>query len=88
MRLLLVTSAFVIGLAMPATAQQSGSTHRSGNTAPNRAPFGAYGYGAGGLISACQPQCGVANVSGGGFVPPEARKCVFKCIAAKRAAQH
>ena len=86
MRFLVITSAVVIGLAMPATAQQSDSTHRSGNTAKNTAPFGAYGYGgAGSLISACQPQCGVAN-GNTGFIPPAARKCVFKCIAAKRAA--
>ena len=53
----------------------------------NAAPFGVYGGGPGSLISVCQPQCGVRN-GHVGLVPPEARKCVFKCIAAKRAAQH
>jgi len=86
MRLLLITSAVVIGLAMPATAQQSTSSH-SGNSGRYHAPFGAYGYGPGSLISTCQPQCGVPN-GHQGLIPPEARKCVFKCIAAKRAAQH
>src|SRR6516225_7886972 len=53
----------------------------------NAAPFGVYGGGPGSLISVCQPQCGVRN-GHVGLIPPEARKCVFKCIAAKKAAQH
>ncbi len=89
MRFLLITSAVVIGLAMPATAQQSGSTHRSVNTATNTAPLGGVGYrgGAGSLVHTCRPQCGVPNGLSG-FASPEARKCVHNCIAAKIAAQH
>ena len=77
----LLTSALAVGLAMPATAQQASNVHRRVNTAP----FGAYASGPGSLMAACRAPCGVMNV---GIVPPEPRKCVFKCIAAKRAAQH
>jgi len=54
--------------------------------ATNIGPFGSNGYGNGSLISICMPQCGFKR--GQGFVPPEARKCVFQCVAAKKAAQH
>jgi hypothetical protein len=54
--------------------------------AANAAQFGIYGGGPGSLMSACRPSCGVVNSPD--FVPPHARKCVFKCIAAKKAAQH
>ena len=79
LQVLMITSALVVGSVVSATAQQSGR-HRS------HAPFGAYGGGVGSLFSICARPCGV--YPGVDFLPLDTRKCIFKCIQAKRAAQH
>jgi hypothetical protein len=72
-----------VGCACNGTQQSSG-TRRSATAVPFNP---GNGYGVGSLVSVCRPQCGFSNLVIG-FAPPEVRKCVSKCIAAKKAAQH
>ena len=81
---LLITSVLAVGLAVPAMAQQSSTASRSATAVPFNP---GNGYGVGSLAYVCRPQCGFPSIVIG-FAPPEIRKCVAKCIAAKKAAQH